>query len=85
MEIEKFKEGDLVFYHDLIEETFARSDRQLGVVVKVYKDVSPLFSHMRGGDKYVDEYVVVWIATGFRSTLLGINLKKVEAPQGEDK
>jgi hypothetical protein len=85
MKVAKFKEGDLVFYHDLIEETFAKSDKQLGVVVKVYENVSPLFSHMEGGDKYLDEYLVVWIATGFRSTLLGFNLKKVEIPQGEDR
>lgn len=85
MKITKFKEGDLVYYDDLIEDTFAKSDKQLGVVVHVHKDVSPLFSHMRGGENYVDEYVVVWIATGFRSTLLGINLRKMELPQGEDK
>ena len=85
MHVTKFKEGDLVYYQDLIEETFAISDKQIGVIVRVYENVSPLFSYMKGGDKYVDEYVVVWIATGFRSTLLGINLKKVEAPQGEDK
>ena len=85
MKVTKFKEGDLVYYHDLIEETFAKSDKQLGVIVHVYENVSPLFSHMKGGDKYVDEYVVVWIATGFRSTLLGLNLRKVTLPQGEDK
>jgi len=83
MHVTKFKEGDLVYYQDLIEETFAISDKQIGVIVRVYENVSPLFSYMKGGDKYVDEYVVVWIATGFRSTLLGINLKKVTLPQGE--
>ena len=83
MHVTKFKEGDLVYYQDLIEETFAISDKQIGVIVRVYENVSPLFSYMKGGDKYVDEYVVVWIATGFRSTLLGINLKKVTLPKGE--
>ena len=83
MEIKKFKKGDLVHYHDYIEETFAKSDKQIGVVVHVYENVSPLFSYMKGGDKYVDEYVVIWISTGFRSTLLGLNLRKVEMPKGE--
>lgn len=80
MKITKFKKGDLVQYNDYIEETFAKSDKQLGVVVHVYENVSPLFSYMKDGEEYIDEYVIIWIGTGFRSTLLGVNLKKVEVP-----
>jgi len=80
MEIEKFKKGDLVYYNDYVEETFAKSDKQIGVVVHVFENVSPLFSHLKSGEHYVDEYIVVWISTGFRSTLLGLNLRKVEIP-----
>ena len=47
MKITKFKKGDLVYYNDYIEETFAKSDKQLGVIVHVYENVSPLFSYMK--------------------------------------
>jgi hypothetical protein len=80
MNINNLKKGDLVFYNDFIEETLARPDKQLGVIIHVYENVNPLFDYMTNSKEYAHEYVVLWIATGFRSTLLGINLLKVETP-----
>jgi hypothetical protein len=80
MNINSLKKGDLVYYNDFIEESFARPQKQLGVIVHVYENVNPLFDYMTGNKDYAHEYVVLWIATGFRSTLLGVNLIKVEAP-----
>ena len=80
MNINGLKKGDFVYYNDFIEDTFAKSDKQLGVIVHVYEHVNPLFDYMRGGDLYAHEYVVIWISTGFRSTLLGMNLTKVVLP-----
>lgn len=80
MNIPKFKKGDLVYYDDFMEDSLARPNKQIGVVVHVFENVSPLFSHLKNGEHYVDEYIVIWIGTGFRSTLLGLNLRKVEIP-----
>lgn len=84
MEIQKFKKGDLVYYNDYIEEMFIKTDKQLGVIVQVNEDANPLFINFPENEYFADEYVVIWIETGFRSTLLGINLKKVEIPLGEE-
>ena len=83
MDINKLKKGDLVYYNDFIEDTLAKSDKEMGVIVHVYEHVNPLFDYMTDGKIYAHEYVVIWISTGFRSTLLGINLRKVEPPKGE--
>ena len=80
MDINTLKKGDLVYYNDFIEESFARPGKQIGVVVHVYENVNPLFEYMSNNKVFANEYVVIWIATGFRSRLLGINLTKVEAP-----
>ena len=80
MEINNLKKGDLVYYKDYIRDSFAMPGKQLGVIVHVYEDINPLFDYMSDNKMFANEYVVIWIATGFRSRLLGINLIKVEVP-----
>lgn len=80
MNINNLKKGDLVYYNDFIEESLARPAKQIGVVVHVYEKVNPLFDYMTDSKEFANEYVVIWIATGFRSRLMGINLTKVEVP-----
>lgn len=80
MDINNLKKGDLVYYNDFIEESLARPAKQIGVIVHVYENINPLFDYMTNNKEFANEYIVIWIATGFRSRLLGINLIKVEAP-----
>lgn len=80
MDINNLKKGDLVYYNDFIEESLARPAKQIGVIVHVYENINPLFDYMTNNKEFANEYIVIWIATGFRSRLLGINLTKIEAP-----
>ena len=80
MKLRKFKKGDLVYYNHYVDEAFIKPDKQMGVIIGVNKDANPLFINFPEKEHFADEYIVIWIETGFRSTLLGLNLIKVEAP-----
>ena len=78
MEIPNFKVGDLVFYQPSEENKYANGEKQLGVVLKVKFDLYPLFKGIEGFEELGRVYVVRWFVSGYTSTLMGFNLKKVE-------
>jgi len=80
MEIPKFKVGDLVFYQPSEQNKYAQSEKQLGVVIKINKEAHPLFIGFPETEMFACEYVVRWIKSGYTSSLLPFNLKKLEIP-----
>lgn len=80
MEIPEFKVGDLVFYQPSEKNKYADGEKQMGVILAVRKDVFPLFSYTEGLESFGNEYVVRWFESGYTSTLMGFNLKKIEVP-----
>ena len=82
----KFKVGDLVFYQASEINRYANGERQMGIVLKVTPEVSPLFEDLPDAHMWAYEFKVKWIETGYTSTLHGFNLKKIEVPlDKEDK
>ena len=80
MEVPKFKVGDLVFYKPTDSNKYANGEKQLGVILKIKKDVNPLFAICPETEIYATEYVVKWIDSGYTCSLLPFNLKKIEVP-----
>ena len=74
----KFKVGDLVYYQPSIENFYANGTRELGIILEVIKDRTPLFLNFPDGYEFEFEYRVKWISSGYVSILLGFNLKKLE-------
>ena len=82
----KFKVGDLVFYQASEINKYANGERQMGIVLKVTPEVSPLFEDLPDAHMWAYEFKVKWIETGYTSTLHGFNLKKIQIPlDKEDK
>jgi hypothetical protein len=81
MELPELKVGDLVFYQPSEMNRYANGEKQLGVILAVRKDIMPLFSYAEGLESFGDEYVVRWFESGYTSTLMGFNLKKVVAEE----
>ncbi len=80
MEIPKFKVGDLVFYQPSEDNKYACGEKQLGIVIKINTEANPLFVGFPETEMFACEYVVKWIKSGYTSSLLPFNLKKLEVP-----
>ena len=80
MENVKFKVGDLVLYQPSEENRYADGTKQLGVILRVKKDVNPLFTLHPETKMFACEYVVKWFQSGYVSALLPFNLKKLQIP-----
>tara|TARA_R110002012_G_scaffold9425_1_gene43360 strand:- start:267 stop:521 length:255 start_codon:yes stop_codon:yes gene_type:complete len=80
MESQKLKVGDLVFYRPSEENKYADGQRQMGVILRVFKEVNPLFVLRTETEMFADEYEVKWFESGYTSRLLSFNLKKIEIP-----
>ena len=80
MESQKLKVGDLVFYRPSEENKYADGQRQMGVILRVFKEVNPLFVLRTETEMFADEYEVKWIESGYTSRLLSFNLKKIDIP-----
>jgi len=80
MELPKFEVGDLVYYRPTEDNKYANGQKQLGVVLKVKKDINPLFSLYPETEMFASEYIVKWFESGYTSALLPFNLKKMEIP-----
>ncbi len=74
----KFEVGDLVFYRPTNGNRYADGSKQLGVVIEIKKDQTPLFLSFPEKEYFEYEYRVKWINSGHISNLLGFNLKKLE-------
>ena len=74
----KLKVGDLVYYNPSTENFYADGTKELGIVLEVVRDRSPLFLNFPAGQEFEYEYKVKWISNGYVSVLLGFNLKKLE-------
>jgi len=77
----KFKVGDLVYYRPTNNNFYADGTKQLGVVVDICLDQTPLFINFPEKEYFEYEYKVVWINSGYTSMLLGFNLVKLENPE----
>lgn len=77
----KLEVGDLVFYQPSNRNFYADGSKELGVVIEVLKERTPLFVNFPDKDYFEFEYRVKWITNGYISTLLGFNLRKLEAPK----
>ena len=80
MEISNFNVGDLVLYVPTQPNKYANGQNQLGVIIKVKKDVNPLYILYPETQMFAREYVVKWIESGYTSSLLPFNLKKLQIP-----
>jgi len=80
MEIQKFDVGDLVFYQPSEKNRYADGERQLGVIIRINKEANPLFVGFPETEMFACEYVVKWIKSGYTSSLLPFNLRKLEVP-----
>ncbi len=76
-----FNVGDLVFYRPSSSNFYADGTKQMGVIVAVCADKTPLFVNFPEKEYFEYEYKVIWIDSGYTSTLLGFNLQKVEIPE----
>jgi len=85
VKVEEFKVGDLVFYQPSQDNIYADGQRQLGVIVKIKKDTNPMLYNFPESDILCYEYVVRWIQSGYTSTLMPFNLKKLELPIDNDQ
>jgi len=85
-ELEKYKMvelkvGDLVTYQPSLQNFYADGTKELGVVLEVLKERVPLFINFPEKNYFEHEYKIKWISSGYTSTLLGFNLRKVKAPE----
>ena len=85
MEVPQFKVGDLVFYRPTDSNKYANGENQLGVVLQIRKDVNSLFAVCPETEIFATEYVVKWIESGYTTSLLPFNLKKLEIPLDKNK
>lgn len=84
MESREFKVGDLVYYQPTEDNRYADGRKQMGVVLKVIKEANPLFVLRTETEMFADEYVIKWFQSGYTSTLMAFNLKKIEVPLDKD-
>jgi hypothetical protein len=77
----EFKIGDLVYYRPSQENFYANSSKQMGVVLDVIRDPTPLIHNFPEKKYFEYEYTIKWIVSGFTSRLLGFNLEKVKIPK----
>ena len=80
MEESELKVGDLVFYRPTEENRYADGQKQMGVILEVYKEANPLFVLRTETEMFADEFLVRWFESGYTSRLLSFNLKKIDIP-----
>ena len=80
MEESELKVGDLVFYRPTEENRYADGQKQMGVILEVFKEANPLFVLRTETEMFADEFLVRWFESGYTSRLLSFNLKKIEIP-----
>ncbi len=80
MESNELKVGDLVYYKPTEDNRYADGKKQMGVVLQVIKEANPLFVLRTETEMFADEYVIKWFQSGYTSTLMAFNLKKIEIP-----
>ena len=78
MNSSKFKVGDLVFYNPSSDNIYADGTKQLGVVIEILFDRTPLYINFPERNYFEYEYKVIWVSSGYTSVLLGFNLKKID-------
>ena len=76
----KFNVGDLVYYKPTFQNHYADGSRELGVVLRVVKDTTPLLTSFPEKKYFEYEYTVKWMNSGFTSKLLRFNLDKLNIP-----
>ncbi len=72
--------GDLVLYRPSSRNFYADGTKQLGVVVEIFIDRTPLHMNFPEKQYFECEYKVIWINSGYTSILLGFNLEKLKIP-----
>lgn len=80
MEESELKVGDLVFYRPTEENRYADGQKQMGVILEVFKEANPLFVLRTETEMFADEFLVRWFESGYTARLLSFNLKKIEIP-----
>ena len=80
MEENELKVGDLVFYRPTEENRYADGQKQMGVILEVFKEANPLFVLRTETEMFADEFLVRWFESGYTSRLLSFNLKKIDIP-----
>ena len=80
MEESELKVGDLVFYRPTEENRYADGQKQMGVILEVFKEANPLFVLRTETEMFADEFLVKWFESGYTSRLLSFNLKKIDIP-----
>ena len=80
MEESELKVGDLVFYRPTEENRYADGQKQMGVILEVFKEANPLFVLRTETEMFADEFLVRWFESGYTSRLLSFNLKKIDIP-----
>lgn len=75
---QELKVGDLVVYQPSHQNFYADGSKELGVIIDIMKERIPLFINFPDKSYFEHEYKVKWINSGYTSTLLGFNLKKIE-------
>ena len=84
-EREKLKVGDLVFYRPSEENRYADGQKQMGIILQVFEEANPLFVLRTETEMFADEYLIKWIKSGYTSTLMAFNLKKIEIPLDKEE
>jgi|TARA_R110001592_G_scaffold341527_1_gene630720 hypothetical protein len=80
VEESELKVGDLVFYRPTEENRYADGQKQMGVILEVFKEANPLFVLRTETEMFADEFLVRWFESGYTARLLSFNLKKIEIP-----
>jgi hypothetical protein len=70
--------GDLVFYQPSHDNKYADGKKQIGIILKIKVDINPLFKEFPETSMFANEYVVKWILSGYTSSLMSCNLKKLQ-------
>ena len=69
MEESELKVGDLVFYRPTEENRYADGQKQMGVILEVFKEANPLFVLRTETEMFADEFLVRWFESGYTSRL----------------
>tara|TARA_R110000851_G_scaffold98852_2_gene213589 strand:- start:186 stop:443 length:258 start_codon:yes stop_codon:yes gene_type:complete len=80
VEESELKVGDLVFYRPTEENRYADGQKQMGVILEVFKEANPLFVLRTETEMFADEFLVRWFESGYTARLLSFNLKKIDIP-----
>ncbi len=81
--IDLYKVGDLVYYRpqSLIEDP---PKKVIGVIIEIMPPVYKLFKNFPIHQQQPDfEYKIIWLSTGKKASVLGLNLKKISINHGE--